>query len=322
MAKILITGGAGYIGSHTTREMCKHDEVTVLDNLSTGNEKLIWGEAQFVNLDLRDRDALIDFFKNNQFDAVIHFAALSCVEESTQQPELYTENNVDGSINLLDAMKAGNCRQMIFSSTAATYGEPETMPITEETPTNPINPYGETKLAIEQEMQKRHEKGELDYVVLRYFNVAGASEDSRLGEMREHETHLIPLIFERALAGKPLYIFGTDYPTKDGTCIRDYIHVLDLVNGHLLALDYLEKNGGAHLFNLGSGCGFSVKEVLEVCKWVCGIDFEIIEADRRAGDPPVLVASNEKARKELKWNVNYSLEQICRDSWNWFNREK
>jgi len=320
MAKILITGGAGYIGSHMTREMCKHDDVTVLDNLSTGNEKLIWGEAEFVNLDLRDREAILDFFINNKFDAVIHFAALSAVGESMEQPELYEENNVQGSINLLDGMKAGGCRKIIFSSTAATYGEPEEMPITEETPTNPINPYGETKLAIEKEMHARAEKGELDFVILRYFNVAGASEDARLGEMRENETHLIPLIFERAKAGKPLYIFGNDYPTPDGTCVRDYIHVLDLVDGHLLALDYLEKEGGAHIFNLGSGCGFSVKEVLEVCKWVCGIDFEIIEADRRAGDPPVLIASPEKAKNILKWNVNRSLEQICRDAWNWFNK--
>ncbi len=321
MKNILVTGGAGYIGSHTARMLSDAGyHVLILDNLSTGNRELIIPEADFFEVDLCDAEAVNKFFAENQVDAVMHFAALSSVGESVEKPDLYHENNVKGTLNLLDAMQKNKVKKLIFSSTAAVYGEPDEMPITEDTPTNPINPYGETKLKMEREMQKRAEKNKLDFVALRYFNVAGASLDGELGEMREHETHLVPLVLEHAKAGKNVSIFGTDYPTPDGTCVRDYVHVLDIANGHLRALKYLEDKKGGHIFNLGSGYGFSVKEIIEVCRWVSGIDFQINEEEKRAGDPPSLVASSAKAKEELKWQPEYSLEEIVRSAWNWFGK--
>lgn len=323
MKNILVTGGAGYIGSHTARALSDAGyHVLILDNLSTGKRELIIPEADFFELDLCNAEEIEKFFAENKIDAVMHFAALSAVGESVEKPELYQENNVQGTLNLLNAMHKNKVRKLIFSSTAAVYGEPTEMPITEETPANPVNPYGETKLTMEKEMQKRAKKGELDFVALRYFNVAGASLDGELGEMRENETHLIPLIFERALANKPVSIFGTDYPTPDGTCVRDYVHVLDIANGHLRALDYLRERKGGHIFNLGSGYGFSVREIIQVCQWVSEINFQIEEAKRRAGDPPSLVASYALAKAEFKWQPEYSLEEIVRSSWNWFRAGK
>jgi UDP-glucose 4-epimerase len=323
MKNILVTGGAGYIGSHTARALSDAGyHVLILDNLSTGKRELIIPEADFFELDLCNAKEVEQFFAEHEIDAVMHFAALSSVGESVEKPELYQENNIQGTLNLLNSMEKNKVRKLIFSSTAAVYGEPEEMPITEETAPSPVNPYGETKLAMEQEMQKRAKEKKLDFVALRYFNVAGASLDCELGEMRENETHLIPLVFERALSGKSISIFGTDYPTPDGTCVRDYVHVLDIAQGHLRALDYLNDKKGGHVFNLGSGYGFSVREIIQVCQWVSELNFEIVEEERRAGDPPRLLASHALAKKELKWQPEYSLEEIIRSAWNWFNTGK
>lgn len=319
--KILVTGGAGYIGSHAVKEFRKDGhEVAVLDNLCTGNREMVPSEVPFFEVDLKDKEAVEKVFAENEFGAVVHFAALSSVEESMKEPEKYYENNVGGTLNLLEAMRENGVKKLVFSSTAAVYGEPDEMPITEETPTNPINSYGETKLKMEEEMRKRAEKGELDFVALRYFNVAGASEEGEIGEKREKETHLIPLVLERGLAGKEVYIFGTDYDTRDGTCVRDYINVVDLADAHVRALQFLVENLGGHVFNLGTGEGFSVKEILEVCGWVSGLDLKIVEVERREGDPPVLVASNEKAREVLKWQPDRSIEQTVRSAWEWFKK--
>ena len=295
----------------------------MLDNLSTGHrEALQWGD--FVEADIRDADALDRILTTEQIDAVMHFSAKSLVGESVEQPELYYDNNVLGSKQLLDAMCRHNVGKFIFSSTAAVYGVPEQDFIDEDHPTNPINPYGETKLAVEKLLNEYSNKG-IDSVSLRYFNAAGADASGTIGEAHDPETHLIPNILKSAISAgdQKLKIFGTDYPTPDGTCVRDYIHVSDLAKAHLLALKYLQNTQGSSVFNLGSGAGFSVAEVLQTCEEVIGTDITHNIEDRRPGDPPMLVANCDRAYKILEWKPKLSdLRTIVQSAWNWHQNQR
>lgn len=316
---ILITGGAGYIGSHTVRYFLdQNEEVVVADNLQSGHRKAI-STNSFYQIDLRDKNALDQVFKTHNIEAVIHFAANSLVGESMVKPFEYYHNNVYGMMCLLEVMKDHNVRKIVFSSTAAIYGEPKNIPIFEGAEASPTNTYGETKLVMER-MMKWFEQGYgIKYVSLRYFNAAGAHETGIIGEVHNPETHLIPLILQVPLKkGKKIYIFGDDYPTKDGTCIRDYIHVMDLASAHYLALEYLRKDHPSDTFNLGNGNGYSVKEVIDVTRKVTGHSIPAEIKDRRAGDPAILIASSKKAKNILGWKPKYhSLEKIIQDAWNW-----
>jgi len=316
---ILITGGAGYIGSHTVEYFQEQNEdVIVVDNLQSGHEKSIQVDY-FHKIDIRDKDALDKVFKTNNIKAVIHFAANSLVGESMEKPYEYYHNNVYGMLCLLDVMKENNVNKIVFSSTAATYGEPEQIPILEEDVTNPTNTYGETKLAMEKMMKWFDQAYGIKYVSLRYFNAAGAHESGLIGEDHHPETHLIPLILQVPLGKRDqIYIFGDDYPTDDGTCIRDYIHVMDLASAHYKALEYLRKGNGSDIFNLGNGNGYSVKEVIETSRKVTGHPILAEVQARRAGDPAILIASSEKAKSVLGWKPRYdSLEKIMGDAWRW-----
>ncbi|SEN48519.1 UDP-galactose 4-epimerase [Mesobacillus persicus] len=316
---ILITGGAGYIGSHSVKYFLdQHEEVIVVDNLQSGHRNSVDVE-NFYQIDLRDKEALDKVFKKHNIEAVIHFAANSLVGESMDKPYEYYHNNVYGMLCLLDVMKENNVDKIVFSSTAATYGEPKNIPIMEEDETNPTNTYGETKLVMEK-MMKWFEKGYLiNYVSLRYFNAAGAHQGGYIGEDHEPETHLIPLILDVPLGKREkIYIFGDDYPTEDGTCIRDYIHVMDLASAHYLALEYLRNGNSSDIFNLGNGNGYSVKEVIDVARKVTEHSIPVELKERRAGDPAVLIASSDKAQKVLGWKPEFnSLEKIIKDAWNW-----
>jgi UDP-glucose 4-epimerase len=316
---ILITGGAGYIGSHTVKYFLEQNEdVVVVDNLQSGHSELVDVE-HFYQIDLSDKDALNNVFQSHSIDAVIHFAANSLVGESMEKPFEYYHNNVYGMMCLLDVMKNNNVKKIVFSSTAATYGEPQKIPIQEENETNPTNTYGETKLAMEK-MMKWFEKGYgIKYVSLRYFNAAGAHESGTIGENHDPETHLIPLILQVPLGKRvKIYIYGDDYPTKDGTCVRDYVHVMDLAAAHYLALDYLRKGQPSNIFNLGNGNGYSVKEVIDAARKVTNHPIPAQVKERRPGDPAVLVASSEKAKRMLEWYPKYdSLRKIIEDAWNW-----
>lgn len=316
---ILVTGGAGYIGSHTVVELLeKGEEVIVIDNLHTGHQKSILGGA-FYQGDLRDRSFLDGVFRNHSIEAVIHFAASSLVGESVQKPLDYYDNNLIGSHSLVRAMLDHDVKKIVFSSTAATYGEPARIPIEEDDPTAPTNPYGETKLAIEKMLRWCDAAYGLKSISLRYFNAAGAHPDGVIGEDHNPESHLIPIILQVALGQREhIGIFGDDYPTADGTCIRDYIHVMDLANAHWLALEYLRRTHRSDIFNLGSGKGFSVLEVIETARKVTGHPIPAKIYPRRAGDPAVLVASAEKAQQKLKWQPRYrQLEEIIATAWKW-----
>ncbi|MDM5228353.1 UDP-glucose 4-epimerase GalE [Cytobacillus sp. NJ13] len=316
---ILITGGMGYIGSHTVKYFLdKNEDVIVVDNLQGGHSKSI-NVDYFYQIDLRDKMALDQVFKKHNIEAVIHFAANSLVGESMEKPHDYYHNNVYGMLCLLDIMKKNNVVKIVFSSTAATYGEPKNIPILEEDETNPANPYGETKLAMEK-MMKWFEKGYgTKYVSLRYFNAAGAHKNGEIGEDHNPETHLIPLILQVPLGlREKIYIFGDDYPTKDGTCIRDYIHVMDLASAHYQALEYLRNDNSSNIFNLGNGNGHSVIEVINMARKVTNHPIPAEVKGRRMGDPAVLIASSEKAKNVLGWNPMFdSLERIITDAWNW-----
>jgi UDP-glucose 4-epimerase len=297
--KLLVTGGAGYIGSVVTRQLIgAGHQVTVLDNLGRGHRSAVAPEAAFVEADLLDGGALGTACREG-YDGVLHFAALSLVGESVAHPELYWRNNVVGTMNLLDAMREQGIGRLVFSSTAATYGEPVQVPITEDAPTVPTNPYGASKLAVDAMIRDHCAAHGLAAVSLRYFNVAGASGD--VGEDHDPETHLIPNVL-RAAAGRTPHVevFGTDYPTPDGTAVRDYIHIDDLAAAHLLALDGGQP-GTHRIFNLGNGTGFSVRQVIEAARQVTGLEIPVREAPRRAGDPPQLVASSARIRAELGW---------------------
>lgn len=317
---ILVLGGAGYIGSHTVYELIDAGrEVVVADNLITGFKAAVHPKAKFYQIDLRNRAELDELFENEEIDGVIHFAAFSQVGESMSKPLKYYENNLWGTTVLLQSMVAHGVDKIVFSSTAATYGEPERIPILENDRTQPTNCYGETKLAMEKMMRWTGGAHPLHYVALRYFNACGAHMSGSIGEAHNPETHLIPLILQVPLGKREkISIFGDDYPTKDGTCVRDYIHVTDLAQAHILALDYLMKGGESNVFNLGNGVGFTVKEVIDVARSVTGHPIPAEISPRRAGDPAQLVASSEKAKSVLGWKPKYdSLETIVDSAWKW-----
>ncbi|CAH8708679.1 UDP-glucose 4-epimerase GalE [Paenibacillus thiaminolyticus] len=316
---VLVTGGAGYIGSHTVAELLdRGEEVVVVDSLETGHADAVLGGTLHVG-DIRDKAFLEGVFQQHKFDAVIHFAAYSLVGESMSNPAKYYDNNVHGTLVLLEVMQQFGVKRIVFSSTAATYGEPERTPIEETFATNPTNVYGETKLTMERMMRWFDEVHGIRYVSLRYFNAAGAHESGRIGEDHQPETHLVPIVLETALGKRSeIAVFGSDYPTHDGTCIRDYIHVSDLADAHLLAVGYLRKDGASEIFNLGSGNGFSVLEVIRTAQRVTGLTIPTALRDRRAGDPAVLIASAGKAKAVLGWQPKRdNMEMIIESAWRW-----
>jgi UDP-glucose 4-epimerase len=316
---ILVTGGAGYIGSHTVLYLKQRgEEVIVLDNLQKGHRDAVL-DAKFYKGDLKDDGILDQIFKTHHIDAVIHFAANSLVGESVEKPLEYYDNNVIGTYHLVKKMIEHGVKKIVFSSTAATYGNPVRVPIQEDDPTVPTNPYGDTKLAIEKMLKWADGAYGLKSVSLRYFNAAGADPEGRIGEDHTPETHLIPIVLQVALGQRDkVSIYGDDYPTEDGTCIRDYIHVMDLAEAHFLALQKLNNTNESGVYNLGNGKGFSVKEVIETCRKVTKREIPVEIAPRRAGDPAVLIASSEKAKRELGWEPKYpSLEEIITHAWNW-----
>lgn len=318
--RLLVLGGAGYIGSHTAVELLDRGyEVVIADNLITGYKQAVPKEAVFYQGDIRDYNFLNNLFKTEKIDAVIHFAAFSLVGESVTNPLKYYENNLYGTKVLLQAMIDNNVDKIVFSSTAATYGEPENIPILESDRTCPTNPYGETKLAMEKMMKWSANAYQLRYVSLRYFNACGAHKSGKLGEAHNPESHLIPLVLQVPNGKREsVSIYGTDYDTPDGTCIRDYIHVTDLAEAHILAVEYLMKGGESNVFNLGNGVGYSVREVIETARKVTGHPIPAVEIPRRAGDPARLVASGEKAKTVLGWEPKItSLEDIIRSAWVW-----
>ena len=322
--RVLVCGGAGYIGSHLLSLLVDRGNfVPTHDNLSTGHRAAVqWGE--FIQADLADHDALDDIFASGNFDAVVHFAARSLVAESVSDPFGYYQANVAGSLNLLNAMRRHGVSRLVFSSTAAVYGVPSTAMIDEEQPTFPINPYGASKLMVERFLHDAAAAYGLRSVALRYFNAAGARSDGRIGESHNPETHLIPNVLRAAAgAGPALKVFGDDYQTLDGTCIRDYVHVDDLAQAHALALDFINDESGAHIFNLGSGRGFSVLEVIEAAERVTGLVVPFSVSSRRVGDPAVLVASNSRAKEVLGWSPRYTdLEEIVSTAWAWHQNQR
>ncbi|WP_027094500.1 UDP-glucose 4-epimerase GalE [Cohnella thermotolerans] len=319
---VLVTGGAGYIGSHAVAALLeKGEEVVVVDNLYQGHREALLGGKLYVG-DLRDEGFLDRVFAENDIDGVIHFAANSLVGESMQNPGKYYHNNVYGTLCLLEAMNKANVKRIVFSSTAATYGEPEKVPIDEFDRTLPTNAYGETKLAMEKMIRWFDHAHGIKFVSLRYFNAAGAHESGRIGEDHSPESHLIPLVLQVALGQREfISVFGDDYPTEDGTCIRDYIHVSDLSDAHVLALDRLRAGGESAVYNLGNGTGFSVKQVIDLAREVTGHPIPARIQERRAGDPAVLVASSARARSELGWNpTRNQLKDIISSAWEWHRR--
>ena len=319
---ILVTGGAGYIGSHAVLALKNADyEVVVLDNLSYGHREIVDNvlKVELVVADTSDRAALDRLFTTYKIDAVMHFAAYIAVGESVEEPGKYYTNNVASTLNLLEAMQAHGVNKIVFSSTCAVYGMPKQVPMTENHPHDPLSPYAASKDMVERILRDFDTAFNLKYVAFRYFNACGADPGGLLGEDHTPETHLIPLALLTALKKRQsLYIFGTDYDTPDGTCVRDYIHVNDLADAHVLGLDYLLSGGESEVFNLGNGNGFSVREVIETAREVTGLEIPVIESDRRPGDAPVLVGSSDKARKTLGWNPNYEdLKKIIAHAWQW-----
>ena len=322
--QILVTGGAGYIGSHCVMALLnKGYNVVIFDNLSTGHKEIVdtlkkYGNVSFYEGDLLNIKDLELLFQQTNIDAVIHFAAFSQVGESVKDPQKYYINNVCGTINLLKTMLDNDVKKIVFSSTAATYGEPQYIPIDENHPQNPINPYGQTKLIIEKIMDDYDKAYGLRSVRLRYFNVAGADSENRIGEWHEPETHLIPNILKSTfISGKTFEMYGTDYDTKDGTCVRDYINVEDLAEAHILALDYLNQGGATNYFNLGTNDGNTVKEVFNICEKVTEQSIDIKIMPRREGDPASLVADNSKAKKILKWIPEKDLTHSIKTAYEW-----
>ncbi|MGF7058185.1 UDP-glucose 4-epimerase GalE [Brassicibacter mesophilus] len=316
---ILVTGGAGYIGSHTVLELLnKGEEVIVVDSLYKGHKDSVLGGKLYVG-DIRDGEFLDKVFKENDIEGVIHFAADSLVGESMNDPFKYYHNNVYGTLMLLDKMKEKRVDKIVFSSTAATYGEPENIPILESDKTEPTNTYGETKLSMEKMMKWFNKGYGIRYTALRYFNAAGADESGKIGEDHIPETHLIPIIFQVALGKKEkILIYGDDYDTKDGTCVRDYIHVSDLAQAHILAFEKMRNGGDSSLYNLGSGSGITVKEVIDTVRMITGHSIPTEMAQRRVGDPAVLIASSDKIKAELGWTPKYdNLGAIIQTAWNW-----
>lgn len=317
---ILVLGGAGYIGSHTVYELIDAGrDVVIVDNLQTGFKEAVHPKARFYQVDIRDRKALDEVFEKESIDGVIHFAASSQVGESMTDPLKYYDNNLHGTMVLLQSMVAHNVNKIVFSSTAATYGEPERVPILESDRTCPTNCYGETKLSMEKMMSWVSKAHGLRFVALRYFNACGAHKSGTIGEAHNPETHLVPLILQVPNGQRAkISIFGDDYDTKDGTCIRDYIHVTDLAQAHILALDYLMNGGENNVFNLGNGVGFTVKEVIDCARHVTGHPIPAEISPRRAGDPAQLIASSEKAKDVLGWKPQFAdLDTIISTAWAW-----
>ncbi len=323
MPKILVTGGAGYIGSHTTPILLRRGyDLTVVDDLSRGYEHNV-EPGRLRRVTLVDTAALTSVLKAEKFDAVIHFAAYIAVGESTQKPELYFLNNVSGTISLLNAMVDAGISRIVFSSTAAVYGTPERVPITEDMPLAPVNPYGETKVMVEKILGWMDQYRGLRSVALRYFNACGAEPELGLGEEHDPETHLIPLLLRAIETGKPVTIFGEDYDTKDGTCIRDYVHVSDLAEAHIASLEHLLSGGKSDQFNVGTGEGLTVMEVLRAVEEVTGKKVPYTVGPRRDGDPPSLVANSDKLQAALGWKPKRSgLQSIVRDAWQFAQRDK
>ncbi len=322
---ILVTGGAGYIGSHAVLALKQAGyDVLILDNLVYGHQEIVEEVLQvpLVVGDTCDRPLLDSIFSTHDIAAVMHFAAYAYVGESVTEPAKYYHNNVVGTLTLLEAMVAANVKKFVFSSTCATYGIPHRIPLTEDHPQNPINPYGATKLMVERILQDFDPAYDFKSVSFRYFNAAGADPNGQLGEDHNPETHLIPLVLQTALGKRDsIGIFGTDYETADGTCIRDYIHVNDLASAHILGLEYLINGGNTDFFNLGNGGGFSVREVILQAEKITGKKIKVVESDRRPGDPPVLVGSSEKAKTILGWSPQYSdLKDIIAHAWQWHQK--
>lgn len=316
---ILVTGGAGYIGSHLVKVLQEQNkEVVVFDNFEKGHQWAVKG-AHIVKGDLRNQEDIDQAFERYNIEEVYHFAAYSLVGESMQEPIKYFKNNVCGTLNLINSMLNNQVKYIVFSSTAAVYGDPKTIPITEDQPKEPTNVYGQTKLMIEETLDWFSRLNKIRYVALRYFNAAGAYYDGSIGEAHNPETHLIPIILETALGKREkLFVYGNDYPTKDGTPVRDYIHVMDLIDAHIKAMQWMKENDKSNVFNLGNGSGFTVLEVIKAVERVTSkkINYEI--TFRRPGDPAALVASSEKAKKTLNWLPKYQdLEKIISDAWNW-----
>ncbi|PID63150.1 MAG: UDP-glucose 4-epimerase GalE [Ignavibacteriae bacterium] len=322
--KVLVTGGAGYIGSHFVNILHKNNiECVVLDNLSRGHKESVPDNVPLEIVDLLDYDNLLNVLQQRKITAVVHFAAFAYVGESVENPMLYYQNNVVGSFNLIKAVVEAGIKKFVFSSTCSLYGNPKEIPINENQPTNPINPYAQTKLTIENMLRDFDEAYNLKSVCLRYFNAAGADFSGNIGESHEPEPHLIPIVLNTALGKRDkVFIFGDDYDTKDGTCIRDYIHINDLGDAHLKALNYLSSNKKSEVINLGTGAGFSVKEIIETSEEITKtkINCEIVE--RRAGDPAILVADNSKAEKVLNWRPKYNLKDIIASAYNWHSNPK
>jgi UDP-glucose 4-epimerase len=318
MSTILVTGGAGYIGSHVVKELLKRGHrPIVLDNLQTGHREAVRG-VPLIEGDLNDPNKMKEVFYSHPIESVMHFAADCLVGESVKDPLKYFNNNVKNGIQLIEIMEQFSVRNIVFSSSAAVYGEPIEVPIRETHPCEPTNPYGETKWIFERVLHAFGQTGRMDYVSLRYFNAAGADPSGQLGEDHSKESHLIPIALLAALTGKPVSIFGADYNTPDGTCIRDYIHVTDLAQAHILALERLQAGIGSGVYNLGNGNGYSVTEVIDAVKRVTGKEVLTIESARRPGDPARLVASSQKIRDELGWTPRYpDLERIIETAWEW-----
>lgn len=318
--RILVLGGAGYIGSHAVHQLITQGyDVTVVDNLVTGHKQAIHAQAHFYEGDIRDKAFLSHVFEKEHIDAVMHFAAFSLVGESVTDPMKYFNNNVYGAQTLLETMNQFQVNYLIFSSTAATYGEPKRIPISEDDDTLPTNPYGESKLIMEKMIRWNANATDLKYVALRYFNVAGAHREGLIGEDHSPETHLIPIVLQTALGQRDYTtIFGDDYPTKDGTCIRDYVHVEDLVDAHIKALQYLLDGGDNDVFNLGSNNGFSVNEIIDTAEKVTQRSIKRVIGPRREGDPSTLIAASEKAKEVLGWlPQRTNIETIIQDAWKW-----
>jgi UDP-glucose-4-epimerase GalE len=316
---VLVTGGCGYIGSHTCKLLEENGDIPVVfDNLSTGNRWAVkWGK--FVQGDLRNRHSIRKALETYKIDSVIHFASSALVGESMKYPYKYLHDNVSGSVTLLEAMSEVGVRRIVFSSSCATYGIPESVPIVETDRQIPVNPYGESKLFIERALSWYERARRVNWVALRYFNAAGADKSGEIGECHEPETHIIPLVIQAALGIRPyVEIFGTNYPTPDGTCVRDYVHVEDLASAHLKALQYLERGGQSIALNLGTSRGHSVREVIQAVERISGLCVPVLESPRRPGDPPVLVSDARMAQKVLSWRPKYKrLDNIVKTAWRW-----
>lgn len=320
--KILVIGGAGYIGSHMVKQLiAKNFEVVVLDNFSTGHHRLVTG-GELIEGQMGDGRLMDRIFRDNKIAAVMHFAAFSLVGESVASPLKYYHNNIAETVSLVESMIRNNVRRFIFSSTAAVYGEPEEIPIGEDHPCQPTNPYGMTKLCVERILSDCDQAHGLKSISLRYFNASGADSSGSIGELHDPESHLIPLVLKSAMTGKPIKIFGTDYPTPDGTCLRDYVHVTDLARAHMLALNALMEGASTTVYNLGNSVGYSVRQVIDLAGKVTGKNIPVIEDARRPGDPAVLVANANNIKQSLGWKPMYeALETIIKTAWNWHRQQ-